>query len=138
VKRKIFVLIVGVVSLTGLWYWHRYVSNPFNQPGQTWERSFFLAGDTVRLLDSGHYYAYHWCDICGDEPGVIGTWAQKGNSIVLTSSDPKKRPKTLIAKTVGSCKYLIPSEPTSASKPNEKNELISAFEPEGQQCEQRR
>ena len=133
--KKILILIVGFASLTGLWCWHQYARNPFKQPGQTWERSFFLAGDTIRLLDSGHYYAYHWCDICDDEPGVVGTWRQQGRSFVLTSSDPKKPPKTLTMRTVGNCRYLVPSEPRPVSRIGNKYEFISGFEPEGQECE---
>ena len=133
--KKLLILIIGLASLLGIWRWYQYARNPFNQPGQTWERDFFLAGDTIRFLDSGHYYAYHWCDICGDEPGVVGTWRQQGASFVLTSSDPKKLPKTLTMRVVGNCRYLVPFEPRRPSRSGKKHELISGFEPEGQKCE---
>ncbi|MDR0184216.1 hypothetical protein [Lysobacter arvi] len=46
--------------------------DPMRQPGVSWS-SGFLAGYTVRLLDSGRYVNARWCDICPEERSY-GTW----------------------------------------------------------------
>ena len=81
-------------------------SDPFEQPGTTWSQGM-LAGEDIRLLDSGAYAAREWCDICADEIS-LGSWHRDGNEIRLRPTKPKGPERTLRVFTVENCTFLAP------------------------------
>lgn len=90
-------------------------ASPFMQPGQDW-RTGFLAGEDLRLLDSGRYLEQPWCDICPYDE-VKGNWRRSGNLIVLTSVSPAKGERRLREVTVDGCPMLIPVRKSLPDQP---------------------
>ena len=110
----------------GLWYVAH--PNPFDLPGQTWDLSFIFGGDTLRLLDSGKYLHYHWCDICDPDDSEAGSWSTSGYAVTLVPDSPATPQRSYIARQIGSCRYLVPANGRF------KDQLLFAFQPEHQHC----
>ena len=76
----IALLAATAIALVGVQY-ARFKSDPLNQPGETWVRGVGN-GHSIRLLETGRYVAYSWCDICPHEP-AFGHWSREGNILQL-------------------------------------------------------
>jgi hypothetical protein len=66
-----------------------------------------LAGEDIRLLDSGAYVARDWCDVCPDEVSQ-GIWRRAGDRIHMKPTKPQGRERVLRVITVENCTFLAP------------------------------
>lgn len=128
--RKSVIAAVLLFAATALCIWHFENRDPFDEPGQTWRIDFILAGDTLRLLDSGKYVSYHWCDICLPTKYKFGTWSKTEDVVTLTSDASSRTSRRYREQATGKCRYLVPLD--SRIKTN--SPMDFAMQPEGQDC----
>ena len=126
---KILALLAFMIALlaASFFIWRSTLPDPFELPGKTWIRDFMLAGDKIRLLDSGQYVSYHWCDIC-EIDYRYGAWSRSGDTFTLRPDTPDRPVRKLVQQTVGTCQYLVPLNGKPAP------DFGQAFQPEGQDC----
>lgn len=88
-------------------------SDPLSQPGQTWTKGRG-AGHSVRLLDSGRYAAYAWCDVCPRE-FTFGEWSEADGKIVLRPNDGAS-PAVLLPTKYRGCDGMVISSPDAQTQ----------------------
>jgi hypothetical protein len=127
-KSAIAVALLAVTIPSGIWHFkHR---DPFDAPGQTWQIDFILAGDTLRLMDSGRYVSYHWCDICVPIEYKSGTWSKTRDVVTLTPDSVGEKRRRYREQTNGKCRYLVPLDLRIKTE----SPIDLALQPEAQNC----
>jgi hypothetical protein len=128
--RKLAIAVTLLVGAIALGIWHFKNRDPFDEPGQTWQIDFILAGDTLRLMDSGRYVSYHWCDICLPIEYKFGIWSKTKDVVTLTPDSSSNKSRRYREQTDGKCKYLVPLDLRIKTK----SPIDFALQPEGQNC----
>lgn len=105
-------------------------SSPELSPGRTWTHGL-LAGQDLRLLESGRYHARSWCDVCPPSRGVRGRWRREGDVIVLEPAGRWKTERRLRAVRWASCDFLVPLD---SRWPIRDLHSDRVFRPAGERC----
>ena len=124
-KRAVpLAIVLAVTMAAGVYVAHKRLSiDPFTAPGQNWRNQSLLAGETVRLLDSGEYVARSWCDVCAAEV-TRGRWKRRGEIVVLEEDTPTAgRDRQLVVTTSNGCPVLAP--PKAIDSQGQVNSLMA-------------
>jgi hypothetical protein len=104
------IVLAATVAAGGYVVQKRMLVDPFKAPGQSWRNQSLLAGETVRLFESGEYVARGWCDVCAEEV-TRGRWERSGDIVLLKQDSPTAgRDRQFVLTTSDGCPVLAPRE----------------------------
>lgn len=130
--KRIGILEMATLIVVGYFAYEKYWSDPFEEPGETWQNHGLLNGEDIRLLDSGAYVARGWGDLSPDPWITSGHWRRDRNTIVLEEvGAPPAHARKLIKMQWRGCRVLAPEEAIDSR--GNVNELM-AYVSESEQC----
>jgi hypothetical protein len=104
------IALAATIAAGGYVGYKRLLVDAFTAPGQSWRNQSLLAGETVRLLESGEYVAKSWCDVCEEEV-TRGRWERSGEIVLLKQESPTAgRDRQFVLTTLDGCPALAPRE----------------------------